>query len=104
VEPKIVNLICPKCRLTWMCKNGSDKFYFCYACSFILFDKQVEGGLTNNKGSGIMKCMRTKLYNFFNSPWVAFPLMILLVAALFVVAIKCQSWHFLKLSCLERAL
>lgn len=40
--PEVYNLICPKCRLTWMCKNGEDRFLFCYACSFILFDKQVE--------------------------------------------------------------
>lgn len=40
--PEIENLICPTCKLTWMCKNGNEKFYFCYACSFILFDKQVE--------------------------------------------------------------
>lgn len=47
-HPKIHNLICPRCRLTWMNKNGQDKFYFCYACSFILFDRQVEK-LVNSK-------------------------------------------------------
>ncbi|MGH7974950.1 MAG: hypothetical protein ACREBR_05450 [bacterium] len=41
-QPSIVNFMCPKCRLTWMCKNGNERFYFCYACSFILFDRQVE--------------------------------------------------------------
>ena len=40
--PQVVNLICPRCKLTWMNKNGNENFYFCYACSFILFDRQVE--------------------------------------------------------------
>ena len=40
--PQIENVICPRCTLTWMCKNGGDKFYFCYNCSFILFDRQVK--------------------------------------------------------------
>ena len=48
-QPEIYNLICPKCRLTWMNKNGEDRFYFCYACSFILFDRQVEE-IIKNKG------------------------------------------------------
>jgi hypothetical protein len=40
--PEIVNLICPRCRLTWMNRNVEGRFYFCYACQFILFDKQMK--------------------------------------------------------------
>jgi hypothetical protein len=40
--PQIVNIICPQCGLTWMNRNVEGKFYFCYNCQFVLFDKQVE--------------------------------------------------------------
>jgi hypothetical protein len=58
--PQVVNLICPRCRLTWMNRNAEGKFYFCCACSFILFDRQVEEEaqkqyLTRIKLSGILE-------------------------------------------------
>lgn len=40
-EPKIINIICPQCRKTWMCKYD-ERTYFCYACSHILFERQVK--------------------------------------------------------------
>jgi hypothetical protein len=66
-----------------MNKNGQERFYFCYACSFILFEKQLEGYkkpfLTTENITGIVSNMARKVNNFFNSPWVAFPLMFLLL-------------------------
>jgi len=41
-QPQIKNIVCPQCKLTWMNKNAEGDFYFCYACSFTLFSKQVE--------------------------------------------------------------
>lgn len=49
MQPKIHNIICPVCRKTWMNKNGNELFYFCYACSHILFDKQVEEEILKSK-------------------------------------------------------
>ena len=40
--PQIVNLICPRCRLTWLCKLKNEPTYFCYACNYIMFEKQIE--------------------------------------------------------------
>jgi hypothetical protein len=81
--PQVINLICPRCRLTWMNKNGKDRFYFCYHCTFILFDRQVEAlknNLTTSTLNGIMNKeeMLLKIYNWLNKSWVAFPLMVLL--------------------------
>jgi len=41
-QPECHNFLCPRCRLTWMNPNKEGKYYFCYACNFILFDRQVE--------------------------------------------------------------
>jgi hypothetical protein len=41
-QPQIINLKCPQCTLTWMNRNVEGKFYFCYACQYILLDKQIE--------------------------------------------------------------
>ena len=40
-NPKIINLICPACKLTLMCKNDDDVDFW-YACQHILFESQVK--------------------------------------------------------------
>jgi hypothetical protein len=83
-QPQIINIICPRCKLTWMNKSGNERFYFCYACSFILFDKQIQkvkenSFLTWEHLTGIINknTMKQRICNFFDNPWVAFPMMFL---------------------------
>jgi hypothetical protein len=40
--PECYNLICPCCNLTWMVPVKEQRYYVCLACTFILFDRQVE--------------------------------------------------------------
>jgi len=37
--------------------------------------------------------MRDKLYNFFNSPWVAFPLAILALVLFMLIGLKMEKMH-----------
>ena len=80
-QPTIVNFICPRCRLTWMNQNVEGRYYFCYACNFILFDKQVEILKSNCSA-------KSKICNFFSHPWVAFPLMVLMIVAFMYFGLK----------------
>lgn len=40
-NPEQYNFLCPKCEKVRMDK-AEDRTYFCYSCTFILFEKQVE--------------------------------------------------------------
>jgi len=39
--PEVYNIICPCCRLTWLNKIENEPTYFCYACTYIMFEKQI---------------------------------------------------------------
>lgn len=41
-NPDVYNIICPRCHLSWMNKIINETVYFCYACSFILFESQIK--------------------------------------------------------------
>ncbi len=40
-QPQILNQICPRCRLTWLNKIEDEPTYFCYACQYIMLEKQI---------------------------------------------------------------
>lgn len=40
--PEIFNIICPRCRLTWLNKIDNEPTYFCYACNYVMFERQIE--------------------------------------------------------------
>jgi hypothetical protein len=40
IAPKIINVICPRCTLTWM--NFSSIEYFCVCCGFTLTEEQAK--------------------------------------------------------------
>lgn len=42
IKPQTRNIICPFCKLTWLCP-ANERTYFCYSCSVVLFTRQLTG-------------------------------------------------------------
>lgn len=41
-EPITINVICPQCKLTWMCCPAPNRNYICYQCGFILDEEHAK--------------------------------------------------------------
>lgn len=44
IDPKIINVICPKCKLSWMSPPlGANRIdYFCYQCGFTMDEDEAK--------------------------------------------------------------
>lgn len=55
-NPTCLNVICPQCSLTWLVPNVEGKFYSCFSCNYVMFDRQVRAHATriaNDQHQGI---------------------------------------------------
>lgn len=41
-NPEQKNFICRQCKLTRMERNIEGRYFFCFACGYVIFDKQVK--------------------------------------------------------------